>query len=82
MDKHKANKILNEIHGTMYDRHVLPHMAFFPHWFERYCDLAELVCEYFEVPYNKPCLTTQKDLDAMKATPESLATLKAKMEKT
>lgn len=64
MSKEEAKrKIAQEIQNTIYDYHYLPHMGMIPDFFIRYWDLAEAVCEYFEVPFDKPKLTTDEDLE-------------------
>ena len=51
-------RIAQEIEDTVYAYHVYPHMAMVPDFFLRYWDLAEAVCEYFDVPFHKPTLST------------------------
>ena len=53
----QRKRIAQEIEDTVYAYHVYPHMAMVPDFFIRYWDLAEAVCEYFDVPFDKPTLT-------------------------
>ena len=67
MDKEEQRRrIANEIEQTVYDYHVMPHMAMVPDYFLRYWDLAEAVCNYLDVPFRKPTLTKPEELDALK----------------
>jgi hypothetical protein len=61
MDKkeEQRRRIAAEIQDTVYAYHVYPHMAMVPDFFLRYWDLAEAICEYFEVPFDKPKLSSQ-----------------------
>jgi len=64
--KYKQRRIAKEIEQTIYDYHVMPHQAMVPDYFLRYWDLAELICDYFDVPFNKPTLTKPEELEALK----------------
>ena len=57
-DKDQQRKrIAQEIEQTYYDYHYLPHLAMVPDYFLRYWDLAESICDYFDIPFDKPKLT-------------------------
>ena len=58
----KRKHVLAEISDTYSAYWVFPHHGLAPDWFIRYWDLAEAVCEYFDVPFDKPTPTTEKDL--------------------
>ena len=59
MDKEqKKARIAEEIEDTIHAYYYYPHLALVPDWFLRYWDLAEAVCEYFDVPFHKPTLST------------------------
>jgi hypothetical protein len=61
-------RIAQEIEDTTYAYYVYPHMAMVPDYFLRYWDLAEAVCDYFDVPFRKPTLTKPEELEALKVT--------------
>ena len=42
-------------------------MAMVPDWFLRYWDLAEAICDYFGIPFDKPILTDPAEFEALKA---------------
>ena len=42
-------------------------MAMVPDWFLRYWDLAEAICDYFDIPFDKPTLTDPAEFEALKA---------------
>ena len=65
-DEDKRRRIAQEIEQTFYDYHLYPHMAMVPDWFLRYWDLAEYVCDYFEIPFRKPTLTKPEEFEALK----------------
>lgn len=58
----KREKIQAEIEDTIYAYHYYPHLGMIPDFFIRYWDLAEAICDYFEVPFNKPKLTPKADV--------------------
>ena len=60
-------QILNEIYQSYEDYHVLPHLSMVPDWFLRYWDLAEAICDYFGIPFDKPTLTDPAEFEALKA---------------
>ena len=64
----KRQRIAQEIEDTRYAYYVYPHMAMVPDYFLRYWDLAEAVCDYFDIPFHKPTLTKPEDLEALKVT--------------
>ncbi len=64
--KYKQRQIAKEIEQTVYDYHVMPHQAMVPDYFLRYWDLAEAICDYFDVPFDKPTLTKPEELEALK----------------
>ena len=69
MDKQEQRRrIAREIEDTIYAYHVYPHMAMVPDFFLRYWDLAEAICDYFDVPFHKPKLTTPEEFEALKGT--------------
>lgn len=69
MDKSdKQERIRQEIEDTFYAYHMMPHMAMVPDYFLRYWDLAEAVCDYFDVPFRKPTLTKPEEVEALKGT--------------
>ena len=64
--RYKQRRIIEEIEQTVYDRYALPHQAMVPDYFLRYWDLAELIYDYFELPFNKPTLTKPEEFEALK----------------
>ena len=67
MDKEEQRRrIAREIEDTVYSYHMYPHMAMVPDYFLRYWDLAEAVCDYFDVPFYKPTLTKPEEFEALK----------------
>ena len=65
----KRKKILNEIYDNYIDYQIYPHHGLVPDWFVRYWDLAEMCMDLFELDFpNKPQLSTEEDLQALKAT--------------
>lgn len=65
----KRKKILDEIYDNYLDYHYYPHTGLVPDWFVRYWDLAEMCMDLFELDFpNKPQLSTEEDLQALKAT--------------
>ena len=51
------------------DYQIYPHHGLVPDWFVRYWDLAEMCMDLFELDFpNKPQLSTEEDLQALKAT--------------
>ena len=69
MDKEKKRRrIAAEIQDTIYAYHMYPHLALVPDWFLRYWDLAEAVCDYFDIPFRKPELTKPEEFEALKVT--------------
>ena len=69
--RYKQRRIAKEIEDTVYAYHVYPHMAMVPDYFVRYWDLCEAICDYFDVPFNKPTLTKPEEFEALKGTIES-----------
>ena len=65
--RYKQRRIAKEIEDTVYAYHVYPHMAMVPDYFLRYWDLCEAICDYFDVPFDKPTLTKPEDFEALKA---------------
>ena len=65
--KYKQRRIAKEIEDSIYAYHVYPHMAMVPDWFLRYWDLAEAICDYFGIPFDKPTLTDPAEFEALKA---------------
>ena len=57
----KRKRIRQEIEDTLLAYHMYPHMAMVPDYFVRYWDLAEAVCDYFDVPFRKPKLCTPEE---------------------
>ena len=70
--RYKQRRIAKEIEDAVYSYHVLPHQAMVPDWFLRYWDLAEAVCDYFDVPFDRPTLTDPSELEALKVTIEDI----------
>ena len=70
--RYKQRRIAKEIEDAVYSYHVLPHQAMVPDWFVRYWDLAEAICDYFDIPFDKPTLTKPEEFEALKATIETL----------
>ena len=69
MDKEdKRRRITQEIEDTFFAYHMMPHMAMVPDYFLRYWDLAEAVCDYFDIPFRKPTLTKPEEFEALKGT--------------
>ena len=64
--RYKQRQIAKEIEQTVYDYYVMPHQAMVPDYFLRYWDLAELICDYFDVPFHKPKLTDPAEFEALK----------------
>ena len=64
--KYKQRRIAKEIEDAIYAYHVYPHMAMVPDWFLRYWDLAEAICDYFGIPFDKPTLTDPAEFEALK----------------
>ena len=63
MDKVEQRKLIaKEIQDTVYAYHAYPHMAMVPDFFVRYWDLAEAVCDYFDVPFDKPKLASEYEV--------------------
>ena len=60
--RNQRRRIAEEIEDAVYSYHVLPHMALVPDWFVRYWDLAEAVCDYFDVPFDKPKLASENEV--------------------
>ena len=58
----QRKRIAREIEDTMHAYYVYPHMAMVPDYFLRYWDLAEAVCDYFDVPFEKPELHRSEDV--------------------
>ena len=56
-------KIIDEITDTWEAYHVFPHMGMIPDFFIRYWDLAEACCKHFDIPFDKPKLTTKEELE-------------------
>ena len=71
--KYKQRRIAKEIEDAIYAYHVYPHMAMVPDWFVRYWDLAEAICDYFGIPFDKPTLTKPEEVEALKGTIEESA---------
>ena len=71
-NRYKQRRIIEEIEQTVYDRYVMPHMAMVPDYFLRYWDLAELIYDYFDLPFNKPTLTKPEEFEALKVKIETL----------
>ena len=67
--RYKQQRIAKEIEDAVYSYHCYPHMSLVPDWFIRYWDLAEAVCQYFDVPFDKPTLTEPNALEALKVKP-------------
>ena len=58
MDKQEQRqRIAEEIEDTLYAYHVYPHSGLVADFYVRYWDLAEAVCDYFDVPFRKPVVT-------------------------
>jgi len=70
--RYKQRRIIEEIEQTVYDRYALPHQAMVPDYFLRYWDLAELIYDYFGLPFDKPKLTDPSELEALKVTIEDI----------
>ena len=70
--KYKQRRIAKEIEEAVYAYHVYPHMAMVPDWFVRYWDLAEAICDYFGIPFDKPTLTDPAEFEALKVKIETL----------
>ena len=70
--KYKQRRIAKEIEEAIYAYHVYPHMAMVPDWFLRYWDLAEAICDYFGIPFDKPTLTDPAEFEALKAKIEEV----------
>ena len=67
MDKEdKRRRIAEEIEDTFFAYHMMPHMAMVPDYFLRYWDLAEAICDYFDIPFRKPTLTKPEEFEALK----------------
>ena len=66
--RYKQRRIIEEIEQTVYDRYTMPHLAMVPDYFLRYWDLAELIYDYFGIPFDKPKLTEPEEFEALKAT--------------
>tara|TARA_R100001224_G_C3974795_1_gene133754 strand:- start:104 stop:289 length:186 start_codon:yes stop_codon:yes gene_type:complete len=61
MDKEtKRRRIAREIENTLYDRELYPHMGLVPDYFLRYWELADAICDYFDIPFDKPELTPKE----------------------
>jgi len=69
--RYKQRRIAKEIEDTVYAYHVYPHQAMVPDYFLRYWDLAEAVCDYFDVPFDKPVLTKPEEFEALKVKIET-----------
>ena len=69
--RNQRRRIAEEIEDAVYSYHVLPHMAMVPDWFVRYWDLAEAICDYFGVPFDKPTLTDPAEFEALKVKIEA-----------
>ena len=69
--RYKQRQIAKEIEQTVYDYYVMPHQAMVPDYFLRYWDLAELICDYFDVPFHKPKLTDPAEFEALKVKIEA-----------
>ena len=60
MDKQEQRRrIAQEIEDTIHAYHYYPHLSLVPDWFLRYWDLAEAICDYFDVPFEKPKLASE-----------------------
>jgi hypothetical protein len=60
MDKDEQRKrIAREIEDTVYAYHMYPHMDMVPDYFIRYWDLSQAICDYFEIPFDKPKLASE-----------------------
>jgi len=68
LKRNQRRNIVEEIEDAVYCYHVYPHMSLVPDYFLRYWDLAELIYDYFELPFNKPTLTKPEEFEALKAT--------------
>ena len=66
--RNQRRRIAEEIEDAVYSYHVLPHQAMVPDWFIRYWDLAEAICDYFDIPFDKPTLTDPAEFEALKVT--------------
>ena len=64
--RYKQRRIAKEIEDTVYAYHVYPHMAMVPDYFVRYWDLCEAICDYFDIPFDKPVLTDPAEFEALK----------------
>ena len=53
----QRERIAYEIEDTLYAFSVYPHSGLVADFYVRYCDLAEAVCDYFDVPFRKPVVT-------------------------
>ena len=63
MDKQEQRRrIAREIEDTVYAYHLYPHMAMVPDYFLRYWDLAEAICDYLDVPFDKPKLASEYEV--------------------
>ena len=59
----KRQKIAALIEETYIDMFYMPvESALIPDYFRRYWDLAEAVCDYFDVPFAKPSLTDPSEV--------------------
>ena len=59
----KRQKIAALIEETYIDMFYMPvESALIPDYFLRYWDLAEAVCDYFDVPFAKPRLTSPDEV--------------------
>ena len=65
-NQEKKRRIACEIEDTLQAYYIFPHQAMVPDYFLRYWDLAELVCDYFDVPFHKPTLTDPAEFEALK----------------
>ena len=64
MDKEaKRRRIAEEIENTLYDRELFPHYGLVPDYFLRYWDLAAAICDYFDIPFDKPELSTDEKVE-------------------
>ena len=67
MDKQEQRRrIAQEIEDTIYAYHTYPHLSLVPDWFLRYWDLAEAICDYFDVPFDKPKLASEYKVKKLK----------------
>ena len=64
--RYKQRRIAKEIEDAVYAYHVYPHQAMVPDYFLRYWDLAEAICDYFDIPFDKPTLTDPAEFEALK----------------